>query len=494
MKKNTAIYARVSSEQQVTNKTIQSQIMLLLERINSDGLTIQEQFQFIDDGYSGTTLRRPALERLRDTVSSGMINRIYFQSPDRLSRKFAHQILLLEEFSRATVDVVFLNRQLGESPEDQLLLHIQGIVAEYERAKILERARRGKLYAAKRGSVAALGSAPYGYKYCAKKFARNGEAQYKIISKEAKVVRQIFEWISKERISISEVCRRLESSGIKTRSENNSWGHKTVWGILRNPAYAGLAAFGKTRTGPKRVATRFTNRTPSKRRMECSVYAVPPENWIYIPCPRIISPALYKAVQKQLDEERMTKRVRKSGARFLLQGLIKCKNCGHSFYGKAIRSSEKYRWYVYYRCVGSDSYRTRGEPVCPYKQIRQEIIETAVWSKLADLLRHPEQLEESVRASGALETTRLQMLIEKLKEFASQIGSLMDNTDWQSKRTLLKELVDRIEVTPQSFNIIFRIDHSTVIATRAARGLTLRDNDSFQISLTRIAPKTMRRR
>lgn len=123
-----AIYARVSSEQQVALQTIESQIAALLERAKVDRLLIPTTMQFIDNGYSGTTLRRPALERLRDTVHGGLITRIYIQSPDRLSRKFSNQILLVEEFRKECVEIVFLNRQLGNSPEDELLLHIQGIV------------------------------------------------------------------------------------------------------------------------------------------------------------------------------------------------------------------------------------------------------------------------------------------------------------------------------------------------------------------------------
>ena len=144
-------YARVSSDLQAETGTIKSQIAALLERIRSDGLQVPEELQFIDDGVSGATLIRPALERLRDVVYGGTLERIYIMSPDRLSRKYAYQILLIDEFRRAGVEVVFLNKQTGDSPEDELLLQVQGVVSEYERAKIMERSRRGKLHAAKQG-------------------------------------------------------------------------------------------------------------------------------------------------------------------------------------------------------------------------------------------------------------------------------------------------------------------------------------------------------
>lgn len=252
--KQVAIYARVSSEQQVTLHTIQSQIASLLARAKADTFDIPEVMQFTDNGYSGTTLRRPALERLRDAVHGGMIGRIYIQSPDRLSRKFSNQILIVEEFRKECVEIIFLNRQLGNSPEDELLLHIQGIVAEYEREKLLERARRGKLHSARSGSVSALGAAPYGYIYSSKKYSRIGQARYEIITEEANVVQKIFEWFGMNQWTIGQVCRQLNASGIKTRTGKSAWTTRTILGLLRNPAYTGNAAYGKTRRGPKRTS------------------------------------------------------------------------------------------------------------------------------------------------------------------------------------------------------------------------------------------------
>jgi site-specific DNA recombinase len=139
-----ALYARVSSEQQAEAKTIASQLAALLARAAADGAAVPPERQFLDEGYSGATLVRPALEQLRDLAAAGGIDRLYVHSPDRLARKYAYQVLLLDELQRVGVEVVFLNRALGQTPEDELLLQVQGMVAEYERAKILERSRRGK--------------------------------------------------------------------------------------------------------------------------------------------------------------------------------------------------------------------------------------------------------------------------------------------------------------------------------------------------------------
>ena len=155
-----ASYARVSSEQQAEAKTIASQIAALRARVAADGLVLPDEQQFVDEGYSGATLIRPALEQLRDLIAAGGIDRLYVHSPDRLARKYAYQVLLIDEFQRAGVEVIFLNRALGRSPEDELLLQVQGMVAEYERAKILERSRRGKRHAAHNGDVTVLSTAP----------------------------------------------------------------------------------------------------------------------------------------------------------------------------------------------------------------------------------------------------------------------------------------------------------------------------------------------
>jgi site-specific DNA recombinase len=159
-----AFYARVSSDHQAEEGTIASQVADLQQRIAADGGRTEPDLEFLDDGYSGATLLRPALERLRDQAAQGMIDRLYVLSPDRLARKYAYQFLVLDELRHAGVEVVFLNHALGQSPEDDLLLQVQGVIAEYERAKISERSRRGKLHAARTGQVSVLGGAPYGYR------------------------------------------------------------------------------------------------------------------------------------------------------------------------------------------------------------------------------------------------------------------------------------------------------------------------------------------
>jgi site-specific DNA recombinase len=218
-----AFYARVSSEQQTTAQTILSQVAALRQRILEDRLVLLPEHEFLDEGYSGATLLRPALERLRDLIATGALDCVYVHSPDRLARQYAYQVLLVDEWQRAGVEVIFLNRALGQSPEDDLLLQVQGMVAEYERAKILERSRRGKRHAAQAGSPSVLSGAPYGYRYVSVTEG-GGQARYEPIPEQVRVVQQIFTWIGRERASIGEVCRRLQQAGEPSPKGKSYWG------------------------------------------------------------------------------------------------------------------------------------------------------------------------------------------------------------------------------------------------------------------------------
>jgi len=248
-KDTVALYARVSSESQARNNTIGSQIAALRERIAADGFQLEPDHTYVDEGYSGAILFRPALERLRDAVAAGQVARIYVHAPDRLARRYAHQVLLVDEFRRAGAEVAFLNRPIGGTAEDDLLLQVQGVIAEYERAKILERGRRGRRHAAQSGSVSALTGAPFGYRYVSRTQG-GGVARFEVVEEEAQVVRLIFAWIGLDRVSLREVGRRLRQAGYQTRGRVTNWYASTIRGMLDNPAYIGRAAFGRASSCP----------------------------------------------------------------------------------------------------------------------------------------------------------------------------------------------------------------------------------------------------
>lgn len=393
--KSIAIYARVSSDRQAKQATIESQLAALKEQASSDGHSLLPDDICIDDGYSGATLLRPALERLRDSAASGGVDVIYVHSPDRLARRYAYQAVLLDEFSRQGVDVKFLHGPSGQSAEDELLVQVQGVIAEYERAKILERCRRGKLHRARQGLVNPLSGAPYGYLYIRK--TDTEPSRYEILLDEARIVRQIFQWLVEEQQSIGEIVKNLNNEKIPTRNGASRWDRSTIWGMLRNPAYMGKAAYGKTESVERRQLLRpIRGRNSIPRHAKSTYREKPREQWTYIDVPPIVSSQMYEAAQEQLERNRRLSQRNHRGERYLLQGLIVCAKCGYAYYGKRVSRGSakgKHQW-SYYRCVGTDSYRFAGGRVCDNKQVRADQIDGYVWDTVKEFLQNPNRVFE----------------------------------------------------------------------------------------------------
>jgi site-specific DNA recombinase len=227
------------------------------------------------------------------------VDRLYVHSPDRLSRKHAYQVLIVEELGRCGVEVVFLNNPIGRDPEEDLLLQVQGLIAEYERAKIRERSRRGTPPAAHRGSVNVLSASPYGYSYL-RKHEGGGAARYQVVADEARVVRKIFQWVGQDHCAISEVVRRLQQEAIPTRTGRPAWGRATICAMLKNPASKGMA-FGKTRAGPyKPQRLRPMRGRPEYPKRPMSRVDTSAESQILIDGPALVSEELFAVVPAQL--------------------------------------------------------------------------------------------------------------------------------------------------------------------------------------------------
>src|SRR3954471_14230931 len=454
-----AIYARVSGEQQAKEDTIASQLEAVSERIASDGLGCDSELRFVDDGYSGSILARPGLERLRDQAAAGAIDRLYVLDPDRLSRKYAYQVLLLEELDRCGVEVVSLRNPPGRGPEENLLLQVQGMIAEYERAKIMERCRRGKQHAARRGSVNVLSGAPYGYRYIGK-HEGGGEARYQVLAEEARVVRSIFEWVGQERCSIGEVCRRLRRDGVPTRTGKPAWGRSVVWATLKNPAYKGTAGFGKTHAGPpKPQQLRPQRGRPDYPRRPASRVDTSSEDQISISVPGLVSEELFGAVRAQLEENRQRRRDRPGRGRYLLQGLVVCKRCGYGCYGKTVNrtSSRGKVAHAYYRCTGSDGYRFGGQRLCWNKQVRTDLLDGAVWEDVRHLLSEPGRVraEYERRLRGPVagpghEMEHLNKMIKNVKMTISRMidaygDGLLERSEFEPRVLAARERLAKLE-------------------------------------------------
>jgi len=386
------IYARVSSARQKKDETIASQTAALRAHARQLALEVPDEWVFEDEGHSGATLIRPALERLRDLIASVGIDVVLCYSPDRLARKFAYQALLLEEFARAGTRVEFIKGPRGDSPEDRLLVQFQGMFAEYEKAQIMERYRRGKAHRAKIGSINVLSGAPFGYRYVRKN--EHSAATYQIVEHEAVLVVELFRRYADEGASIADLARWLSEQGVPTRTGKHRWDRSVVWGMLRNPAYAGWAVFGKTMVvhespGLNRVARLQGRSTPRASK----TVDRPREEWTDIPVPAIVSKDTFERVAARLaDNKRFASR--NSTSPSLLQGLAACSACGYGYYRTSTRTTKKKIYY--YRCLGSDDYRYEGGRICANKPVRADYLDTVVWDHITGLLTDPQLIRTEI--------------------------------------------------------------------------------------------------
>ena len=421
-----ALYARVSSQQQADANTIDSQKHAILERIRCDGLRVDPDCMFCDDGYSGSELLRPALESLRDRVAASMIDLIYIHTPDRLARKYAHQALLLEEFSKHHCKVIFGDhRGLADNPETNLLVQMQGVIAEYEREKIMERTRRGRRHAAVSGNVSVFGRAPYGYLHI-KKTTSGGKAIWEIDPVRSKHVQLMFTLVGEQGHTLAAVCRELQSRGIKTAKGNSKWNTTSVHDILRNSAYHGQARYGKQRMVPRKQGKRAKRGDPSIPRKAKVTENTLPEEQIVISVPAIINLSLFERVRTTMQENQKRQRERLIGVKNLLSGLTICGQCGSAYCGHHQRGHNEY---FYYRCVGADKYRRVDQVTCDNRPVNGFRLEEYVWEDVCKLLQDPKRLRtelERRRNQNENNESNLNELVRRVGQVRSRIDRLID--------------------------------------------------------------------
>jgi len=477
------IYARVSSEQQREENTIASQTASLIEFAKSHELEVPKEWVFEDEGYSGATLERPGLERVRDLAAEGQIQVVLAYSPDRLSRKYAYQILLIEEFARHGVETLFVKSPQGNSPEDHLLVQFQGMIAEYERAQILERSRRGKRHRAQAGEVSVLGGAPYGYRYIRK--THEALAAYLVEEAEASVVRRVYHMYTVDGLSIAEITRRLNREGIPPRRAGR-WERSVIWGILRNPAYCGVACFGKTRLSAR------TQMRPQRRRgvtapSNTAGHQRPREEWIEIPVPALVSEETFARAQELLYQNKIRSR-RRTIAPSIVQGLVSCAKCGYALSRTSAQTSA--RKIHYYKCIGSDSWRKLGGPVCDNKQfIRQELLDQIVWDEAVRVLEDPvliqQELDRRLAAARTSDPTRKreQTLQRELSHVDKGIERLL--TAYQEELLSLEQLRERMPMLRQRQQAL-RAELQAIVDQANDRAAFLRLAETLTSFLTRL--------
>jgi site-specific DNA recombinase len=441
--KTAAIYARVSSDKQREENTIASQTAALIPFAREQQFEVPQEWIFEDDGYSGASLIRPGLERVRDLAAEGLIQAVLVYAPDRLSRRYAHQVLLIEEFARAGVETLFVRAPRSSTPEDELLVQFQGMIAEYERAQILERSRRGKRYRARQGEVGVLSGAPFGYRFIRK--TDHSAAYYQINEEQARIVRRMFELYSVEGLSIGAIARFLNEQAIPTAKRRGRWERSTVWGMLRNPAYKGQACFGKTTLAPRQRITRPIRLRDGIAPRNSASHERPREDWITIAVPPIVSDETFALAQERLQANK-TLAPRRTITPSVVQGLVSCAKCGYALYRTSTRSSA--RAIHYYRCLGSDTWRRLSGPVCNNRPVRQDLLDEVVWTEIVRLLEDPQLLQNELdrRLAAAREADPTKRREDALRRDLVRIRKSIDRllTAYQEGLLPFDELRERM--------------------------------------------------
>ncbi|MBV9164189.1 MAG: recombinase family protein [Pseudonocardiales bacterium] len=487
---NAAIYARVSSARQKEQETISSQTAALRAHAEQLGLEVPEGWVFCDDGHSGATLVRPALEKLRDLVAQVPVEVVLVYSPDRLARKYAYQALLIEEFAKAGSSVMFVKAPSSESPEDALLVQFQGMIAEYERAQIIERTRRGKTHRARQGTVNVLSGAPFGYRYVRKN--EHAEARYDVVAHEAALVTELFRRYVEDGAAIADLARWLTASGVPTRTGKSRWDRSVIWAMLRNPAYAGRACFGKTmrtadQPGLNRTARLAGRSTPKSY----SVTDRPRQDWLEIPVPALVAEDTWARAQQRLEDNKRYA-ARNSKLPSLLQGLAACANCGYAYYRGHTTTTAGNKIY-YYRCLGSDNYRYEHGRVCDNKPVRTDYLDTLVWEHISELLSNPALIRTEIdRRLNQLRTAdpttaQQQRLTQALSKASAAITRLIKA--YQEELISFDELRERMpELRARETNLRSQLD--ALAAQLTDRDAYLKLATNLEDFLTRLRNNT----
>jgi len=403
-----AVYGRVSTSNQENEGTIESQLYAVKEFAKKNDYVIVREY--LDDGWSGDILVRPALDQLRMDAKQKIWEAVLIYDPDRIARRYSYQELVMDELKEAGIEVIFVTTPAPKNQEEKVMYGMRGIFAEWERMKITERFRLGKIRKVKEGHL--LVSEPlYGYNYIPKN--GNEQGYYEINPEEARVVKMIFEWVGNEGLTLRKVVKRLQELGIKPRkSERGVWNTSTLSHLTRHKAYIGEERWGSTYAV---VPKNPINKEKYRKFKKSSRRSKPEEEWIAskIPVPVIIDKDLFYKARKQLETNfELSQRNRKND--YLLSGKIYCV-CGRRRTGEGALHGK----HLYYRCTD----RVLRHPlpkVCNEKGINARMADELVWKGLSKMISSQElltiQLNRWLKRQGGKAKSSCGNLGEMIKE------------------------------------------------------------------------------
>lgn len=417
--KRAALYARVSSDIQKKEGTVESQVLELRKQVTNAGDVLVKEY--VDEGFSGARLDRPAMNQLRSDLKTNLFDTIYFLNTDRIAREVTLQTIIIEEIIKNNKQLIINCKDYVKNPENTFSLQVLGAVAQLERAKIAERVGRGKALKLAKGYHPGRGHNIFGYDYVHKK-PETDSATLKINEREAKIVRLIFETYANGKGGIRQITRMLEDEGHLTKTGKKLWRVGIIKCMLRNHAYIGTMYFNRLETikeyanpfyGIKATSTKLLKRDKSQ--------------WIGVKVPAIVSKELFNKVQDKMDYNK--KKYRNPKIPQLLSNLIRCGGCGSSCYA--------YRRYyvdkrsktpkVYHRASYKCNWRVRilmhsqksKVQKCDSNEIKTSILEEKVFKLFESIVSKPELLKqhmEVLKSEGRASQMRLQRQLKKLED------------------------------------------------------------------------------
>jgi len=454
-----AVYVRVSTLNQVQDQTIEQQLQRLQDHIAAQGWQLQDEHIFRDDGYSGATLNRPGLDHLRDAMRWGDVTHLLITDPDRLARKYVHQMVLLEEFARLGCQVEFLDRPMSDDPHDQLLLQIRGAVAEYERTLITDRMRRGRLAKYQAGTLLPWTRPPYGYRLDPDR--PRDPAGVWIEESEAAVVREIFALYTQESHSLQGLATYLQKQGIPTPSGKQIWSISTLSAMLRQPAYLGQVYARRNRYRPARIRRSATHPMGQPHQ---TAEVLPPDEWIFVATiPALINQEQFDLAQVRLAQNQSFARRNNKSHTYLLRALVSCGQCQSACIARHLKGGQNY----YVCSAKSNPIHSRKAEKCSSRFSPAQQLDELVWQDLCEVLMHPESITQALeRACGGhwlpqeLQARRenlrrgcahLQQQLDRLTE--AYLNSIIPLAEYQRRRGDLEQKVTALNQQEEQLSI-----------------------------------------
>lgn len=409
------IYARVSTGRQEEEETVKNQLMVTRELAEKQGYKVVKEY--IDDGWSGDILARPALDQLREDAKKKIWEAVLSYDPDRIARRYSYQALVMDELKDLGLETIFVTVPSPKNSEEKILHGVRGLFAEYERVKIGERFRLGKLRKAKEGHIL-LSEAGYGYRYIPKHEKEHGYLE--INEQEASVVKMIFKLVDEEGLTIRKLIKKLQELGIRPRkSKRGVWSTSTLSNLLRDRIYIGEAHYCRTYAV---IPENPLKKEIYKKYKKTSRKTKPEEEWIKIPAPPIIDKDLFDRVQKRLRENfELCKRNKKN--QYLLAGKIYC-NCGRRRTGEGPMRGK----HLYYRCTDR-VYSYPLPPHCHEKGVNARIADAAVWSKITEMMSSPDLIMKQAKRWLDKQSVEIESSGTSINDLKKEIRKLKKEED-----------------------------------------------------------------